>query len=76
MYHKIIPNLYLGNRSSTEFSKSIGIDYIISIGSQSIEKNIENFHLGLRDDKTLDIITLLQNKAVLVHSIRLQGWNK
>ena len=76
---EIIPNLYLGSRESTKNSKKVGIDYIISIGSQSQEPSIENFHFGLRDDKTLDIsneldvITDLLNdllnkdKKVLVH---------
>lgn len=79
MYHEIIPNLYLGNRLSTSFSKEIGVNFIISIGSQSQDQTIENLHIGLRDDNTLNIskeldqITALidnlleNNKTILVH---------
>ncbi len=79
MYHEIIPNLYLGNRDFTKVCGVKGINYIISIGCQSRDQHIENFHIGLRDDKTLniskelDLITSLidkllnENKKILVH---------
>ena len=69
MYHEIVQNLYLGNQLSTTFSESIGIDYIISIGSRSKEQHIENFHVGLIDDKTLDISDKLDVVTSLIDKL-------
>ena len=79
MCHEIITNLYLGNKEATKFSEVMGIDYIISIGAQPKNKTIENFHIGIKDDNTLNIsdeldtITslmdelLTKNKKIMIH---------
>ncbi len=78
--HQIVPNLFVGGQAATQFAAHLKIDCIISIGakSKSIEQ-FENFHFGLRDDKTLDIQKELEeivgiiaeqlnrNRRVLVH---------
>lgn len=78
--HEILPNLYLGGQLATEYANDLEISFIISIGCKSKARGIENIHIGIKDDRTLNIqkeldmvIPLLDdliqhnNRKVLVH---------
>lgn len=71
--HEILPNLLLGNQLSTQFADQLGVDFIVSIGSKSKASTIQNLHIGLKDDKTLNIQNKLAQVIPLIHELLNSG---
>lgn len=77
--HEILHNLFLGGQMATDYAEELEINFIVSIGARCKAGNVENVHIGIKDDRELNIhnelseiiplisLKLSQNKKVLVH---------
>lgn len=65
--HEVIPGLLVGGQAATDYLIELRVDVVFSIGSQSRNRTIETVHIGLRDDKTLNIDKELDSITDAVH---------